>query len=372
MTEAAVDEPVTAIEHRARFDAIRYGNVWEDGDVLCDALRPVAAGQPLLSIASAGDNALALLTLDPSSVTAVDLSKAQLACLCLRIAAFRRLDYDGVIGFLGVHAQDDRLATYSALRSDLPRDAVEFWDANKPDLERGIVHAGRFESYFRLFRRWILPLAVSARERARLLAARDVAEQRRVYEDWDTRRWRLLFRLFFSRLVMGRLGRDPEFFREVDGPVADRILERTRYALTDLSASTNPFLVSILTGSFSESALPRYLRPEHFDAIKSRLDRVRVRHGRIEGTDEGPFAGFNLSDVFEYMPPPEHERVYKALIAQASPGARLVYWNMLAPRGLPDALRHAVTACREEAALLHARDHAWFYSRLHVDEVRRS
>ncbi len=31
---------------------------------------------------------------------------------------------------------------------------------------------------------------------------------------------------------MGRLGRDPEFFRYVEGSVAERILERVEYALT--------------------------------------------------------------------------------------------------------------------------------------------
>ena len=38
-----------------------------------------------------------------------------------------------------------------------------------------------------------------------------IAEERRAFydEQWDTWRWRLLFRVFFSRFVMGRLGRDP-------------------------------------------------------------------------------------------------------------------------------------------------------------------
>ncbi|HXC65465.1 MAG TPA: DUF3419 family protein, partial [bacterium] len=52
---------------------IRYASVWEDADVLCQALAPVAKGGRLLSIASAGDNALALLTLGPSRVVAADM-----------------------------------------------------------------------------------------------------------------------------------------------------------------------------------------------------------------------------------------------------------------------------------------------------------
>jgi S-adenosylmethionine-diacylglycerol 3-amino-3-carboxypropyl transferase len=358
-----------AIEHRARFDHIRYANCWEDAAVLCDALRPVAAGQRLLSVASAGDNALALLTLDPSSVTAVDLSQAQLACVELRVAAFRVLDHDQLLAFLGIRPHSDRLRVYAGLRSALSPAPQEFWDTHQGDVRRGIVHGGKFEAYFRLFRRLVLPFAVSARNRRRLLAARDVAEQRRVYADLDTRRWRALFRLFFSRAVMGRLGRDPEFFREVAGPVAARIFERTRYAMSELPASTNPFLVWILTGSFSDDALPVYLRPEHFHVIRERLDRLRILQGRVEQTTDGPYGGFNLSDVFEYMTPSEHERVYADLVRQANPGARLVYWNLLAPRGIPGALSEQVQPLSAEAGALHQRDRAWFYSRLHVDRV---
>ena len=64
----------------------------------------------------------------------------------------------------------------------------------------------------------------------------------------DTWRWRILFRLFFSRVVMGRLGRDPSFFRYVEGSVADRILARTRHALTALNPADYPYLQWILTG----------------------------------------------------------------------------------------------------------------------------
>ncbi len=90
------------IGERAAFDAIRYGSVWEDADVLCEALAPIAKGGRLLTIASSGDNALALLTLDPAEVVAVDLSPAQLACVMIRVAAFTELDDKALLPFLGV------------------------------------------------------------------------------------------------------------------------------------------------------------------------------------------------------------------------------------------------------------------------------
>ena len=357
------------IARRASFDFIRYASVWEDADVLLRALAPVAAGGRLLSIASAGDNALALLTLDPAEVVAVDLNPVQLACVELRIAAFRALEHEDLLRFLGVEPSTERMARYTSLRGDMSGDARAFWDAHPEWIERGAIHVGKFERYFGVFRERVLPLVHSRARVTRLRAPGDRAAREAFYRDvWDTRRWRLVFRVFFSRFVMGRLGRDPAFFDHVEGTVGEHILARTRYALTALDTATNPYLTYILTGNFAREALPAYLRPENFGAIRDRLDRVRLLRAPAEQTP-GPFDGFNLSDIFEYMSPDEHERAYGALVGHARPGGRLVYWNMLAPRACPPSLRQRVRPLDELAAELHATDRAWFYQALRVDEV---
>ena len=357
------------IQERASFDAIRYGSVWEDADVLCEALEPVAAGGRLLSIASAGDNALALLTLDPAEVVAVDLSAAQLACVAIRVAAFQTLDDGELLPFLGVSPSRDRHRQYARLRGALPGFARDFWDERSDLVAAGVIHAGRFEAYFRTFRTRVLPLVHPPRTVDALLRERSPEERRAFYDDvWDNGRWRFLFRLFFSRFVMGRLGRDPAFFDHVDGPVASRILARSRHALRTLPTHTNPYLTYIMTGSYRPGALPRYLRPEHRGAVRRRIGRVRLVRGSVEEV-EGPFDGFNLSDVFEYMSPEDHQRVYAALLGSARTGSRLVYWSLLARRGLPPTAAGRTRPLHETARALHERDAAWFYDALHVDEV---
>lgn len=361
-----------SIARRARFDQVRYASVWEDGDVLCDALEPVAPGGRLLSIASAGDNVLALLTLDPAEVVAVDLSPGQLACLEARVAAFRTLEDDDLLAFLGVSEGRDRAALWQRLRGAVSARTAAFWDARPADVANGIVHAGRFERYLRTFATRVLPLVHGAATRRALIAPRDAAARRVFYESrWDTARWRLLFRVFFSRFVMGRLGRDPAFFDQVGsgGRVGDRILARTRHALTALPTHDNPWLIYIMTGNFTPHALPRYLRMEHRPVIRARLDRLRLVEGAAEQAP-GAFTGMNLSDIFEYMPRPEFERVYAALLDRALPGARLAYWNMLVPRGCPERERARVHPLRALAETLHERDRAWFYHAFHVDEVK--
>ena len=356
------------VDQRAAFHFIRYASVWEDADVLCEALAPASGGR-ILSIASAGDNALALLTLDPAEVLAVDLSEAQLAGLALRIAAFRRLDDGALLAFLGVTPSRERGGTYAFLRGDLPDFARQFWDGQPRAVEGGVIHAGKFERYLRLFRNRVLTLVHSRRRIEGLLDQDTLEQQERFYrEEWDTWRWRMIFRLFFSRLVMGRLGRDPAFFDHVEGSVGERILARTHHALTAIPVRTNPYLTYIMTGNYGPRALPRYLRPEHTGTIRDRLDRVGLEKAPAESM-EGSFAGFNLSDIFEYMSPTQAESVYKALLDRAAPGARLAYWNMLAPRAAPASCGDRVRPLPELAQALHLRDQAWFYQAFHVDEV---
>lgn len=361
-----------SIRERAAFDFIRYGSVWEDADVLCPALEPVARGGRILSIASAGDNVLALLTLDPAEVVAVDVSAAQIACLELRIAAFRSLDDSELLGFLGTTSSRRRLAIYRELRPALSARSARFWDAHPGPLASGVIHSGKFERYLQAFRRYVLPLMHSTRTVGELCRPRSIEEQRAFYpRHWDGRRWRALFRIFFSRWAMGRLARDPAFFDHVEGPVSERILARTRRAMTELPVSSNPFLIYIMTGNYRPGAMPRYLRPEHTGVIRSRLDRIRTVEGTVERADHGRFDGFNLSDIFEYMGPAEHERCYAALLDRAKPGARLAYWNLMTPRSCPAAENHRVRQLTDLASSLHADDRAWFYQCFHVEEVLR-
>jgi S-adenosylmethionine-diacylglycerol 3-amino-3-carboxypropyl transferase len=364
--------PGAAVEIRASFAFIRYASVWEDAEILCEALAPVAGGGRLLSIASAGDNALALLTLDPAEVVAVDLSAAQLACLELRMAAFRCLDDPDLLAFLGVAASASRLETYRRLRSDLTASARDFWDGHSEAIAGGVIHGGKFERYLHAFRCFILPLVHLERTIGQIRKPRSLAEQVEFYDQrWDNWRWRGLFRVFFSRAVMGRMGRDPAFFAHVEGSVGTRILARTRHALTALPTHSNPYLAYIMTGTYPPEARPRYLCPAHTGTIRDRLDRLRLVQGSLPSAGEGRFDGFNLSDIFEYMSPAEHERCYGALLDRANPGARLVYWNMLAPRCCPAAETGRVSPLAELATRLHARDRAWFYQAFHVDELQR-
>lgn len=355
----------------ADFSAIRYAQCWEDADVLVAALAP-QAGQTLVSIASAGDNTLALLLNHPARVVAVDVSAAQLACLALRVAAYRALTHDGLLQLLGSRSCADRRALYARCRNQLSPEVRTFWDGHGDDIDRGIGGAGKFERYFATFRRFVLPLVHGRADVDRLLAGGTPDQREAFYADqWDTARWRWMFRLFFSRAVMGRLGRDPAFFAHVEGHVADRLLTRARHAMTALDPAANPYMHWILKGCHG-AALPLALRAEHFDTIRQGLDRLEWRQsdvtGALDALGDGAVHGCNLSDIFEYMSVDEYRRSLDRLCRALAPGGRLAYWNMLAPRRRPDDMAASLRPLPDLAARLHAADKAFFYSAFVIEE----
>ena len=364
--------PSEAAAH-ADFSGIRYAQCWEDADVLLEAL-DIQSGDTCLSIASAGDNALAMLSRSPQRVIALDLSPAQLACLELRVAAYRVLEHHELLELIGSRQSTRRSALYARCRPLLSMQVRDFWDAHTLEIEQGIGSAGKFERYFALFRTCILPLIHSRRRIARLLQPATRQQRERYYRGvWSSTRWLWLFRVFFSRYAMGKLGRDPSFFQYVEGSVADRILARTRHALTELDPAANPYLQWILAGQHT-SALPYALRPENFDAIRSNLDRLEWRCQSLEEflgeVGENSIDRFNLSDIFEYMSQENYHRLLRCLGHAGRSGGRLTYWNMLVPRSRPESMAGCLQPLPELAARLHRADKAFFYSAFVVEEIR--
>lgn len=361
----------TEIAQRATFDQIRYAQVWEDADILVEALR-LKPTDTVVSIASAGDNALALLAEGVERVIAVDLNPTQLACLRLRVELYKRMHWSDLVELMGSRASERRLHILSDACKHLSDEDQKFWATQKASIEKhGLGGSGKFESYFRLFREWVLPFIHNNDTIDELLQHKSADDRARFYDArWNIWGWRMMLKVFFSRTVMGKLGRDPAFFDHVEGSPAEQVGHLTRKALVDLDPSLNPYLHWILRG-FHGKAMPRALTEENFDRIRSRLDHLEIRQCTVETlADEGVKAdAFNLSDIFEYMSPPAHEAAYGTVLAAANPGARIAYWNMMAPRRAPGPHAAKVKANTDLQAKLKPQDKAFFYSDFVIEDV---
>jgi len=352
---------------------LNYAQCWEDVRLLIEGFA-VGPGDDVLSVASAGDNSIALALAGARSVTAVDLSLPQIALTELKLAA-RHLSLDDTRVLFGLESSGGRLPRYHRLREHLTEPSRRWWDEHLDLVERGILRSGRFERYLALFRTRVLPLV---HRRSRVEAwfdLPDLAAQQRYYEDvWDNLRWRLLFRLFFSRRVMEARGRSPEQFAHVQGPVSLAFLERARRMFTTLPLRDNGYVQWMLLGRWvCREAVPEWITPAGHARLDEAAARITLVHASLQehltGAGVGAYSAFNLSDVFEYLSERQSADLFSALLPTARRGARLAYWNLLVPRERPLALADRVRPLREEASELGARDRAFVYGAFRLEEV---
>jgi S-adenosylmethionine-diacylglycerol 3-amino-3-carboxypropyl transferase len=235
-------------------------------------------------------------------VFAIDLNPAQLACL-EPVAAYRTLTYRELLVLMARARHEPAGALPSLPAAVVARRAVVLGPSGA-EIDRGI--GGRASSSD-ISRCSGVGFCLSSQPpRHRSHAGGGTRQEREAFyrDTWDTVGVVDEQRMFFSRTVMGRFGRDPSFFRYVEGDVAGRILNRTRHALTVLDPAENPYIQWILTGRHA-SALPYALRPESFDVIRQHLDRLEWRCVSAEAflteASGASIDWFNLSDIFEYV-----------------------------------------------------------------------
>ncbi len=346
-------------------DIIKYANCWEDADLLLASVPSVARGH-FLSIASGGDNSFALLLKDPKQLIMVDMNVVQLYLCELKIAAFLNLSYSEMLAFIGVHPSGNRTDVYHQIKKTMSLAAQRYWNSQLQKIEDGIIHAGKFERYFKLFRTKVLPWIHSRKQIETLLEKKSPEAQLRFYHEvWNSWSWRFMFRLFFSKAVMGRFGRTKEYLRQVEVPVAEFIFNQADRHLKSVDAQSNYFLHFIFTGEFKVN-LPPYLREENFEAIRENLNCISLIHGTAEEAfiQQPGLDFFNLSNIFEYMDKMQFEKFESAIRPKINTGGVVSYWNLMVDRRFSD-----LDAKHYQRKIFDLTDNGFFYKRFVSEQV---
>mgnify|MGYP002754348126 FL=1 len=322
-------------ENRVDFSLIRYSQCWEDTEVLLESLN-IQENDICFGILSAGDNVFSMLAENPKKVVALDISFPQIALAKLKKEVFNSLSYEEMLEFMGVMKSDKRIEIYDRIKENLDKEVKEYWDFNKEAIQKGILHAGKFEKFFKIFREKILPFVHSKKRIEKLLEKKSRQERIEYYDKyWNNFRWKLMFKLFFSKYIVGKLGRDKEFFRYAEKNISEEMKERSRYALCELNPYENPYINYILTGNYRKDCLPYFLRKENFDKIIKNLHKVEILQSSVEEyLDQIDFKidKFNLSDIFEYMSAENYSKLMGKIYDNAENNALLAYWNLIVER----------------------------------------
>ena len=360
------------VSEKVDFSIIRYAQCWEDPEILLEAL-DIKEGDICISIASAGENSFAMLTENPSKVIGIDLNLVQLRLVELKKAAFLSLEYKEMLEFLGFRESKKRTEYYRLLKNSLSSETAEYWDKNFDLIKAGVINTGRFDNFFQIFRKKVLCFIHGKKTVAELLTKKSKEERHEFYEKkWNNIRWRILFKIFFSKYTVGKLGRDPRLFDYAGcTSLSGLMLKKTKYAFTELDVSENPYIEYILTGKYTKN-LPFSMREENFYKIRDNLNKLELHNVSIEEyleTSDEIIDKFNLSDIFEYISSEKYKELLKRIYEFSSNNAILAYWNMIVPRSRPEELGDKIIPLTETAKSLHVKDKTFFYSDFVVERI---
>lgn len=357
------------ITNAVSFEIIRYANCWEDTDILLKGLSP-KVNDKIISIASAGDNSFSLLLNNPEIVVAVDISSVQLYLVELKLAAINALSRVQNLEFLGFKPCNLRVHTYTnSIRSLLSAEAQQYWDQNKKAIEMGVIYSGKFENYFIGFSKKLLPLIHNKKTIQQLFAPKTEQEQQLFYKTkWENWRWKLLLKLFTSKYVMGKFGRDPEFLKHVKLSVSEYIYQKAENHLKSKACQNNPILYFNLNGNYG-SFEPHYLKEENFETIKQNSHKLVLKKGFVEDVfaDYGSFDCMNLSNIFEYMNVETFNSTAKKLVENTNIGGRLAYWNLMVPRKAANSFPNELQYQSSLSETLTTMDTGFFYNCFNID-----
>lgn len=352
---------------------INYSQCWEDPALLYQAL-VINSEDVVLSIMSGGDNSLALLLQKPEKVIAIDSNPAQKYLFELKVAAIKSLSYEEILLFTGAKKCSCREVFLDKVKKSLSQEAISWWGENLPAIKNGVIHSGRFEYFLKFFRCYILPLIHPKKTVVEFLNTQSLQSQRDFYANvWNSKRWRLLFRLITSRFVLKSFARQRGMFSHA-GPkaIAEKYMQRLDRNFKGVPFKDNYFINYCLLGDYGQS-LPPYLEKEGVVFLKDNMSRLSMvvdnLTNYLKSMPDNYFSKFNLSDVFEPLSLEQNDLLWQEIIRTAKNSARVAYWNNLVPRTFPEQFS---ANTKDESVLaneLFLKDRVFFYGSFHLNTI---
>ena len=317
---------------------IHYSNCHEDSKFVLEQIKNDP--KRILSIASALDNCLAMLLLEPDEIVAIDSNDTQIYLCKLKQCGIKYLDYESFLVLIGI-VEGDSKSCYELLRERLDEETREYFDSHIyliSDVK--IINCGRFEYYFSVFKSNVLPMIHSKKTINAFMNAEDMSKQRELYhKTFNNLRFKLMFKLFFSEAVMKRVGRDKEYFKYNKGSLSALLKRKFEVCVENNLNTENPYLQYIVLNKFH--SLPKYLERENFEVIKRNIDKITIKKADFSQAIKSgeKYDLMYLSDIFEYMDEAVMEEMSRVISDSLTDGGEVMFFNMMNPRRLSGGLK---------------------------------
>ena len=307
---------------------IHYSNCHEDIDLILSYFSDTY--KEVLSVASGLDNSLSFLIYDNIKVHSFDSNPTQIYLGNLKIAAIKNLDYNQYLILMGIK-DGNRILIFNSLMPYLDNESYNYFNNHLFLIEKGLSHIGRFEYYFQLFRNDIFPLTTSKKNIDKFSSLNTIEEQRTFYNNKiNTKRFKLMFKVFFSEFVMSKTGRDKSFFKYNEDKLSKALKKRVDIGFNNNLNKDNPYLTYVLRNNFD--TVPFYLKEENFNKIKKNINNITLELKSFDSMLNQKYDFMNLSDIFEYMNNQVMDNYGRKIEECLNENGRCTFFNMMNKR----------------------------------------
>lgn len=364
-----------------------YNACWEDPRIDRRLLHLNNASKVVM-LTSAGCNALDYLLDAPAEIHAIDVNPRQNALLELKLALICHRPFTDLVAMFGAGAHFDYKRVYGAVRNNLSDLAQRFWDEKisyfDPFNRRGtFYYHGASGAVAWFFSRYVIAyLKRPIRTQIfALLNAHSLDEQRAIYRVIEPLLWdRFSCWVLRQPALMAMLGVPRTQMQMASEQHANDLLQyiqvRLRHLFTEVPLHDNYFWRVYLTGSYSPTCAPNYLKAEHQAHLQSYADHIHLHTTTITDflrREPGKYSHFLLLDHQDWLAghdPVALAEEWEQILNNSRPGTKILLRSAAATLDfLPAFVQTALRFFPERTEPLHRQDRVGTYSSLHLAEV---
>jgi S-adenosylmethionine-diacylglycerol 3-amino-3-carboxypropyl transferase len=372
-----------------------YNTCWEDPRLDRRALE-LTERDRVLVITSAGCNALDYAIAGAGHVYAVDMNPRQNALLELKIAGIRQLQFEDFFKLFGDGYHPRAAEIYQqTLRSSLSPWAQTYWDRWIKFFDssrRTFYFRGTSGSFARGINFYVDRVARVRPEITELLDAQSTSDQARIYEGIRDRFWRRSLRFAMNRdTTLSMLGvpkaQRQQIEKQYPGGILRFIEDSMEAVFARLPINDNYFWRVYITGKYTPTCCPEYLKAENFQLMKDRnVENISVHTESVQGfldKNDAPISRFVLLDHMDWLSDhffPLLESEWQSILKRATPKARVLWRSgglrtdfindvSVLHEGKPILLPELLTFNEALAAELHERDRVHTYGSFYIADL---
>jgi S-adenosylmethionine-diacylglycerol 3-amino-3-carboxypropyl transferase len=285
---------------------------------------------------------------------------------------------------IGSHAAYREL--YSSIRKRLPYYAKAFWDNNiqyfdSASRRKSFYYHGPVGTIVWLLIRYLLRPENNKRFYFfELLDAKTLEEQREIYRKIEPVFWSRFFTWVMKQpvvlVMMGVPGPQYQLIKQYPGGITGYVHDTVKHVFTKIMIRDNYFWRVYLTGSYTQTCCPNYLRKEYFSLLQAIIGKVYTYDYTIIEflkRNPGTYTHFVLLDHQDWLAWHDSQALreeWQLLLDNSRPGSKILMRSALADISfLPEVAKSSLRFFPEKSNDLHKQDRVSTYGSLHLAEI---